>query len=71
MREKREKFNLWGQNLGKSAPPRPQGNTQNPAQTGPSGHEKGGQRKSVPPHMVVDGSQLKNFLLAFKRAREY
>jgi hypothetical protein len=35
--------------------PRPQRKTREPANTGLSGHEKGGQRKSVPLHMVVDG----------------
>jgi hypothetical protein len=42
-----------------------------PANTGLAGHEKGGQRKSVPPHLVVDGLPLRNFLFALKHASEY
>ena len=51
-REKREKFGLRAKKSEKSTLSRPQGKTRKPAITGLSGHEKGGQRKSVPPHMV-------------------
>jgi hypothetical protein len=70
-REKREKFGLRGQKSEKRTLPRPQGKTREPANTGLSGHKKGGQRKSVPPHMVVDGLPLRNFLFALKHASEY
>ena len=53
-RKKREIHSL-GTKTREIDPPRPQEKTQKPADTGPSGHEKGGQRKSVPLHMVELG----------------
>ncbi len=46
-RKKREIHSL-GTKTREIGPPRPQEKTQKPAETGPSGKEKGGQRKSVP-----------------------
>jgi hypothetical protein len=46
-RKKREIHSLKTK-TGEIEAPRPQGKTQKPPETGPSGKEKGGQRKSVP-----------------------
>ena len=70
-REKREKRALSGQKSGKFALPCPQGKTAGARRNRGFQPIKRGTEKICPPCVVVDGSPLRNFLFALKRAREY